>query len=458
MTPESNTAGGIYLGAAAKESGNHLVSATVFAKIAPSRRKTIISEGGVISIHEALSTVWEEVEVLPVVSVPLSDAFGLVVCEDVKSDQDIPPFDKSAMDGFAVRSQDIREVPALLNLLPQTIFAGEASGVEVGKEEAVRIMTGAPVPSGADAVVMVEHTSPKGECIEVLREVSPGQNICRKGEDLRSGSVAISGGTLITPQSAGLLASVGAISVRVHRRPEVALISTGNEIVEPEVVPPTGKIRNSNSSILLSELSRLCLPARYLGIASDEPSVLSRLIRKGLQKDLLLITGGVSVGEKDFVPEVLRDLGAKIYFHGVAMKPGKPLLFARLGKTFILGLPGNPVSVLCTFNLFVRVALQKMIGLSRPAFPVVSAVLSGAFSKRGDRYSFHPARAWVEDGVWRAESVNWHGSADIAGASRANSLICIPPDTGPLEAGGKVSIFLLGADFTMSGFPPELPR
>ncbi len=411
-----------------------------------------------ISVHEALSSVWEAVEVLPPVSMPLSGGFGLILSQDVKSDVDIPPFDKSAMDGFAVRSQDIEEVPALLDVLPKTIFAGEASRVSLAPGQAIRIMTGAPVPSGADAVVMVEHTSLKGERVEIRRKVLPGENICRKGEDVRKGAVAVSRGTFISPQVAGLLASLGAVSVRVHRRPEVALISTGNEIVEPDTVPPAGKIRNSNASIVLCELSCNAFPACYLGIASDKPSILSRLIREALQRDLLLITGGVSVGERDFVPEVLKSLGANIYFHGVAIKPGKPLLFAHIERTFIFGLPGNPVSVLSTFHVFVRIALQKMMGLSQPALPVLSALLSNRLDKKGNRYSFHPARTWVEDGIWRTEALEWHGSADIAGASRANSFICIPANSGSLASNSRVNVFLLGTDFASSGFPLELPQ
>ena len=325
-----------------------------------------------LEIHEAQQIVLRTVSRMPIVEAPLSDALGLVLAEDVAADADTPPFDKSAMDGFAVRFADLAELPATLEVV-ETIPAGRMPQCEVGAGQASRIMTGAPIPGGADTVVMVEHTeavdSDGGvERVRIDRAPKQGANICRRGEDIRCGTPALLAGTCIRPAEVALLAALGAARPKVYRRPTVAVLATGDELVEADKPIDGARIRNSNSPALHARLSQLGVPVRVLGIACDVADELKQSILEGLKSDVLMISGGVSMGSFDLIPGVLVECGVELLFEKVAVKPGKPTVFGRHSSGYVFGLPGNPVSTLVIAELFAIPALKQMMG-NMPTFP-----------------------------------------------------------------------------------------
>lgn len=393
-----------------------------------------------ISIGEALRIVLESADRLPETEVDYLDAYGLVLAEDVIADIDIPPFDKSAMDGYAVRSQDLRGGSGILRVLT-TAAAGSFPHEKLSKGECIKIMTGAPLPGAADAVVMVEETEELADgWVRLPLEVVPGQNICRRGEDIGKDEVVLKRGTLIGGPEIAVLSSVGRCRVRVVRRPVLEMLSTGNEIVEPGATLEKGKIRNSNGSMLLSLASAAGCHTRYLGIGPDSERELGELISGSTKADLLLISGGVSVGDYDLIPSLLKNVGAEILFHGVRVKPGKPLLFARKDRCLIFGIPGNPVSNLTTFVLFVRPAIKKMMGRVDYEHALINARLTSGISQKGDRAYILPSRCRIEDGRHHVTPLKLNGSADIVGCAGCDCLIVLEEGRKILKAGEIVSI------------------
>lgn len=395
-----------------------------------------------LTVAEALEIVLKRCAALaPQVTPLLPDSLGLVLAEDVGADRDMPPFDKSMMDGYAVRAADLASGVATFGVVGERM-AGEADEHTIGPREAVRIMTGAPMPAGADAVVMVEHSRVlDGNRVE-LREpgVRPGLNVLPRGREMRAGDVVVRQGSWLRPPEAGLLATVGRTEVLVTPRPRVAVVSTGDEIVEPSEQPGPSQIRNGNGPMLVALVLRAGGRPEYLGIARDEPAVLKEILGKGLQADVLVISGGVSAGDRDLVPDVLAGLGVEAHFHKVAMKPGKPLLFGSRGETLVFGLPGNPVSAFVCFELFVRPALARLMGNYGARPPFVSAVLAGHFDHRSDRPTYHPAVLRETDTGREARLVSWFGSADLRGLAEANSLALLPPGELRLEPGTPVPV------------------
>jgi molybdopterin molybdotransferase len=298
-------------------------------------------------------------------------------------------------------------------------------------------MTGAPLPAGADAVVMVERTRPvEGGRVEVDdRPPQAGQNIMPRGREMRKGEVVLGTGVVLRPQEIGLLATVGRASVRVHPAARVAVLSTGDEVVEADQAPGPGQIRNGNGPMLCAQVARAGGQPRYLGIARDRLESLQPLTAEGLQADVLVLSGGVSAGVADLVPGVLRDAGVEAHFHKVEMKPGKPVFFGTTGRALVFGLPGNPVSALVCFELFVRPALRRLAGHKDPGPFWVSARLADDFPYRTDRPTYHPA--WLEDGAegWRVRAVPWFGSPDLRGLTRANAFVLFPPGDHHNRAG-----------------------
>ncbi len=320
------------------------------------------------SIEEARTRVLAEARPLAVESRPLADALGMVVGEEIVAPHSVPPFDNSGMDGFAVRAADTVEATAgspVRLIIGETIAAGHVATRPLGPDEAARIMTGAPVPEGADAVVEQEVTEEADGQVLLRDPVKPGRNIRRAGEDVGAGERVLAPGSVLGPAEIGLIASLGYATVQVHRRPRVAIISTGSELVEVGRDLGPGQIRNSNSYSLRAQCQQLGIEPIMLGIVPDDYDTTRRLMEEGLKYDVLLTSGGVSVGKFDFVKDVQDELGVERRLWGVAMKPGKPLAFGVRDETLVFGLPGNPVSVMVSFELFVRPALLRLMGLSQ---------------------------------------------------------------------------------------------
>ena len=377
------------------------------------------------SVAQALEIVLAQAAPLPAVMATLTpETLGLVLAEDVVSDLDMPPFDKAMMDGFALRYADLRDGQAELALVEE-ISAGKTPTRAVFSGQASRIMTGAPMPQGA-AVVMIERCEVVGDRVRVSDpRLTPGQNILPQAREMRLGETVLRAGVRLRPQEFGLLATVGRTTVKVQPAPRVAILSTGDELVEPTRQPGPGQIRNSNGPMLLAQVARAGGVPWFLGIARDEPGHLRTMILEGLQADVLLLSGGVSAGKLDLVPGVLAELGVQPLFHKIAMKPGKPLLFGVKGRRLVFGLPGNPVSSLVCFELFVRPAIRALMALP-PGPQFVKAALTRDFPYRTERATYHPARLHLTDAGWTVEPAAWFGSPDLRGVTLANAFVVLP--------------------------------
>ncbi len=370
--------------------------------------------------------------------VGLLDTLGRVLAEPILADRDQPPFPRSTRDGFACRAADVAAgLPlAVIGL----IRAGDSVVIEVGAGEAVEIMTGAPVPAGADCVVMVEHVLRDRDTLRLSpgRSVQTGENIVPMGAEARAGAVIVPQGTRISPAQVAVAAACGAGQLRVYGRPRVAIVATGDELVEVNQQPQSQQIRNSNSYSLAAQiLAAGAVPVR-LPIARDEREHLEGVIRSALETDLVLLSGGVSMGKYDLVEEALLSLGAEFCFTGALIQPGKPVVFGRLGEHYFFGLPGNPVSTMVTFLLFVEPVLGALCGDVGRAPCFAQARLVSKVQVKTGLTRFLPAR--LADG--NVEPVTWQGSGDLASTSRSNCFLVVPPDQPVLAAGETVTILL----------------
>jgi molybdopterin molybdotransferase len=395
-----------------------------------------------LSVAEAQAIILEQARPLPPQRLPLTPAaLGLLLAEDVVSDLDMPPYDKALMDGFAVRSNDLPEGRGTLTVIEE-VTAGRTPQLPVGAGQATRIMTGAPLPDGADAVVMIERTrQPDGARVQIDdKPPRPGQHVLRRGREMRRGDVVLAAGSVLRPQEIGLLAAVGRAAVRVYPPPHVAVLVTGDELVDAAQTPGPGQIRNSNGPMLLAQVGRAGGLPRALGIAPDQLARLRALVAEGLQVPVLVLSGGVSAGKLDLVPGVLQELGVQAHFHKVEMKPGKPVFFGTRGETLVFGLPGNPVSTLVCFELFVRPALRRLMGHAEPGPRQVEATLAEDFVYRTDRPTYHPARLEVGATGWCVRPVPWFGSPDLRAVARANALVLFPAGDHRHQAGQRFTV------------------
>jgi molybdopterin molybdotransferase len=396
-----------------------------------------------LSFEEALATVRQELIAAelepPIEVVPLCAASGRFLAEDVLADRDYPPFNRSIRDGFAVRSSEIKAPPVQL-VRRGEVRAGEQFTGDVGPGECVEIMTGAPVPAGADAVVMVEHVRVDGSRVEVARPVGHWENVVLQGSEARAGSVVLRRGRRLAAGEIGLLASVGHDRVHVARQPEVAILPTGDEVVSLDRRPEWFQIRNSNAQALAAQVAAAGGRPRLMPIAPDEKESLRRLVEEGLGLDLLLLSGGVSMGKYDFVEKVLAELGAEFAFQSVAIRPGKPLVFGRVAEKYFFALPGNPVSTYVTFELFVRPAIAMLSGGEFTAPVFLRARLGKPFQQKHGLTAFMPARVETREGDPVVELVGWQGSGDLVGAAAANCFLVVHPGQAELAAGDWVDV------------------
>jgi molybdopterin molybdotransferase len=397
----------------------------------------------IVTYEQALSIVRERIgganPMPPMETVPLDQVRGRVLAEDVSADRDLPPFHRALRDGYALRAADLTGLPAVLRRVGE-VAAGRSFEGKVNSGQCVSIMTGAPLPVGADAVVMVEHTRYMGEDIEIQRGVQQWENIVLQGSEAALGARVLPCGRRLQAAEIGLLATVGKVIVRVYRQPRVAILPTGDEVVAVEQRPQWFQIRNSNAVTLAAQVSAAGGVPVQLGIAPDRKDVLCEMNEQGLESDLLLLSGGVSMGKFDLVEEVLAELGAEFFFQGAAIRPGKPLVFGRLRDVFFFGLPGNPVSTFVTFELFVRPALALLggAGFEPPAF--LRARLAKPCRQKAGLTMFMPARVWVENRDPVVELVAWQGSGDLVGIAAANCFLVIHPDQSDLAAGDWVDV------------------
>jgi len=368
--------------------------------------------------------------------VPLLEADGRVLAEEVRADRDYPPQARSIRDGFAVRARDL---PGELRVVGE-VRAGEPADLAIGPGEAVEIMTGAPVPDGADAVLMVEYAEREGQVLRAGRQLSPGEFINPGGAEARAGQVLLPKGLRIDFAHVNLLAAVGRAEVEVHCRPRVAILATGDEIVEAHQTPLAHQIRNSNAHSLAVQVRRAGGEPQILPVARDTHGSLRPLVERGLAADLLLVSGGVSAGKYDLVEPVLAALGAEFYFDRVLIQPGQPLVFGRARGTFFFGLPGNPASTMVTFEIFARGAVELLGGQTEPRLPMPSARLTRDFRHQLGLTRFLPAELSA-DGA-QVTPLGWRGSSDAPALARANAFVVAEAERVEWRAGDWIRILL----------------
>ncbi|MEM7783108.1 MAG: gephyrin-like molybdotransferase Glp [Planctomycetota bacterium] len=407
-----------------------------------------------ISIQEALELIDSHVGKLPVETIPLSRCVGRLLENDIVADVDSPPHDKSVMDGFAVMSADFNQ--RVQNgqkdfSIAETVIAGDAPGINLEPGMVARVMTGAPIPSNADAVIMVENAEVQPtknfETVRFSNEsIDSEKHILRQGSNFTKGSLIFQAGWKVRPTDIGLLAEIGASEIVVGGQPSVSILPTGNELVDCNQKPEPGQIRNSNGPMLVAMSENLGLETIALGHASDDITVLQRKIRQGLKSNLMILSGGVSAGKMDLVPKVLDDLGVEKVFHRVAVKPGKPVWFGVAekngGQTVVFGLPGNPVSSLVGFEIFVKAAILKMTTGNIPPPSPLTCFLTQSHETRGNRPTYWPGRLKLDlSGQRLVTPLSWQGSSDLMALGRADGLIFFDTQSKTFEQGSLVPFF-----------------
>jgi molybdopterin molybdotransferase len=381
--------------------------------------------------------------------VALADADNRVLAEEIRADRDYPPFPRSVRDGFALRAAD---APGELRVIGE-VRAGEAFAGSVGAGDAVEIMTGAPVPAGADAVVMIEHTTREGgdlagsgakPRVKIDRTLRVGENVSPTGEEAPNGAVLLDAGRRLGYAEIALLAMVGHVQVSVFRRPKVAILSTGDEIVEADEQPGPVQIRNSNAAALAVQVRRAGGTPEVLPIARDNYESTSALVARGLDADVLLLSGGVSAGKYDIVERVLADAGGEFFFDRVLIQPGQPVVFGRVMRDgvakFFFGLPGNPASTMVTFEVFARAVIEKLEGVTDPPLRMLRATLMREFRHKPGLMRFLPARLSADGGS--VEPMPSKGSSDVAALARSSAFLVAEPDRESWAAGDDIRVLL----------------
>jgi len=392
---------------------------------------------------DARSLVFEHTRPLNRILRPLPEARGFAAAEDLRASHPMPLFDNSAMDGYAVRSEEVANAgegnPVRLENLGY-IPAGDAGDFRVGPGQCAQIATGAPVPPGADAVVMKEDVRVDGSQVVILKAMRRHENLRFRGEDIAEGRVIVAQGTRIGPAQISVLASFGYAEVPVTRPPSVSIVSTGNELVEVQEQPGPGQLRESNRYMLRGLIEEEHCPVSMVAMAPDDPGQLRDVFAQALEADLMLISGGMSVGDHDFTKTTFAELGIERLFWKIRVKPGKPLFFGKRGDTRVFGLPGNPSSGYVLFGEFVRPALRRMMGLRELELPMLDAVLDESITDCIPRMQFLRAQLWSSAGEYRVRQLPFQGSNSIGSLVDSNALIQVPPNTTELSAGTRVRV------------------
>jgi len=397
-----------------------------------------------LSYEQARNKVIEEVgkrkgpRVTAVVGV--WDALGLVLAQEVKTDREYPPFDRSTRDGYAVRAKEA--VPGAQLKCMGEIKAGDTVRESLAAGTCLQIMTGAAVPAGADAVVMIEYTSREGDLVRFERAVQPGQNIVPRGSEAAGAQTILTPGIRLGYAELALAAQVGAVQLECARRPRVAILSTGDEVVLIDETPGPFQIRNSNSVSLAAQVRIAGGEPVVLGNAADRIDDLGEKIERGMKEDALVLSGGVSMGKYDLVESALKAMGAEFVFDAVAIRPGKPAVFGMCQGKPVFGLPGNPVSTMVTFELFVAPAIDLLSGAEARALPLIEARLAEAMKEKPGLAHFLPARVEWSGAVPEVKAVRWQGSGDITALAKANCFLVVPADREKIEVGESVSVLL----------------
>jgi molybdopterin molybdotransferase len=399
-----------------------------------------------ISYEAALSRILAVIRPLGLEKINFLDTLGRVIGEDIVASRPIPPKDNSAMDGYALRSADIcgasRERPVVLDVI-EDIPAGAIPQKRIGQGQAARIMTGAPVPEGADAVLRMEDTEKEGQAVRIFVEVPAGQDIRWAGEDVRPGETVITRGDMIRPAEIGMLAALGRSFISVHQKPRVAILATGDELVDVDETPSSWQIISSNSYATAAQVLDCGAIPLQIGIAKDTREDLAAKLQSALRADLIISSGGVSVGDYDLVKDVMREMGNHMQFWQVAMRPGKPLAFGDINGIPLFGLPGNPVSSMVSFEQFVRPSLLKMMGHRNLFRRTIQAVLTVSIEKKKGARHFIRARITFEDDRYLAVSTGEQGSGILKSMVKANGLIVLPEDTASVKVGEMVTVQLM---------------
>jgi molybdopterin molybdotransferase len=397
--------------------------------------------------YELVQRYCQALQPLGTEEVALLQAVGRALAEPMLADRDFPPFPRSTRDGFAVRAADVKSVPVALRVAGQ-VKAGSSFPRPISEGEAVEIMTGAPVPGGSDAVVMVEYTVRQGDAVEIQRSCASGENLVPTGREVRAGQEMLPRGTRLNFAHMAVASAVGKARLHIYKKPRVAILSTGDELVELERQPSEHQIRNSNSYSLAAQVLAVGGEPLQLPIAPDDADQIRKLIQRGLESDLLLLSGGVSMGKFDLVEQVLGELGAEFFFTGVAIQPGRPVVFGhvktpgRTSATPFFGLPGNPVSTMVTFELFAASVVRALAGEHPVRLNTALARLGKAIKTKTGLMRFLPAvlSGGLHDPV--VEVVPWQGSGDIQAVARANCYVVVPPDRESIAAGEMISVLM----------------
>lgn len=412
-----------------------------------------------ITVEEALNSILDDVRPLGTEKTNILKALGRVIGEDIFASRNIPPLDNSAMDGYAVRREDTRgagrDKPVILDII-EDIPAGAIPKKRVAAGNAARIMTGAPLPEGSDAVVRMEDAEREGRRVRIFEEAEPGQHIRCAGEDVRKGELVISRGDVIRPAEVGMLAALGRSFISCYQRPLVAILSTGDELIDIDETPSPWNIVNSNSYSLAAQVADCGAVPMQIGIAKDTRNDLIEKLKSARRADIVISSGGVSVGDFDFVKDIMKEVGNHMQFWQVAMRPGKPLAYGTLGGAPLFGLPGNPVSAMVSFEQFVRPAILKMMGHRNLFRKAIRAIVTEGLTKKEGTRQFVRARVREEDGRYTATSTGEQGSGILKSMVRANGLIVLPDQTTTVAEGDEVTVLLLDNSLAQTSQPEYL--
>lgn len=401
-----------------------------------------------ISVEEAQRIVLNA-KLKPVAKMlPILESLGMVIAEDIISSDDIPICDNSTMDGYAVRAIDVKgaekSYPIRLVIAGESIPAGKISGIKIDPGFCIPIMTGAPIPAGADAVVIKEDTQQDRTGVMVFREIKIRDNVRCRGEDIKEGSTVFKNGDIIKPASIGVLASLGIDEVKVYRSPVIGVLATGNELIGIDRKPVAGKVRDGNSYLLSAQIKDMGVEYRRYGVVHDDEELLSRSIKKALGEcEILILSGGISSGEYDLVKGTLDNLGAEMMFWRVSQSPGRPLAFFKYGSKFIFGLPGNPASVMICFEIYVRPMIRKSMGYHDLFRPVVLAEALHEFNNKSGRVNFVRVIVERREGDYSFKISGNHKPGILSSMVTANGIAYLPADMGDVEKGSRVKVYLL---------------